>query len=469
MSAAGASNGEGRPCALLIRNGYLVTMDSARRVFTHGAVAIDNGIVVDVGDDAELAAAFRPERVIDADGAPVHPGFLDVHTHVTLHATRGAFSDSLGEAEYMDYYTKWMNAMDAEDEHASALLAYLEMLQNGVTCFLDPGTAFEPAAAAEAAELIGIRGSVTDPYIWDISSAPGVHVLARAPIERKRALGLLGGELSRNADPDALVRGHVNVFGIASASDELTLAAKACADDAGALLTQHQNFDPADVEADDTRFGAHALVHLHEIGCLGPNCLFAHMNFIRDDEVAPLLDSGTAIAWNPGNYLNYGIGSHVRTRIPELFHEGVPVGLAADVAKVWGYGEQGFLGYLVAREKQEYLSPEDILEMSTISAARAVGLADRVGSLEVGKRADIVIRKQHVAEQHPALDVIRNLALVDRTKSVDTVLVDGRVVIEHGRAVLVENEVVYEGAERSASAIVDQLGLKPGTPWPVVT
>ena len=81
-------------------------------MFARGAVADRRPCIVAVGTDAEVAAAFRPERVIDAQGAPVHPGFLDVHTHVTLHATRGAFSDSLSEAEYMDYYTKWMNALE---------------------------------------------------------------------------------------------------------------------------------------------------------------------------------------------------------------------------------------------------------------------------------------------------------------------------------------------------------------------
>lgn len=459
---------EPRSCELLIRNGYVVTMDAERRVFARGAVAVDGGEIVAVGRDADLAESLRPGRVLDARGAPVHPGFFDCHAHVTLHTTRGAFPDSPSEAEYMAYYTRWMNAMEAEDEYASALLAYLEMLRNGITYFLEPGTVFEPDAAVEAARRIGIRGSVTDPYIWDIPSAPAVHELPRAPADRKRALDLLGGQLARNADPDALVRGHVNVYGVASASDELEREAKACADEAGVVLTQHQNFDPEDTGVDDARWGKHALTHMHDIGCLGPNCVFAHMNFVRDDEVAPLIDSGTAIAWNPGNYLNYGIGSVVKTRVPELFRAGVPVGPGSDVAKVWAFGEQGFLGYLLAREKEDYLSPEEVLEMSTISAARALGVADRVGSLEPGKRADIVIRTHDVTEAHPALDPIRNLVLVDRTKSVDTVLVDGRVVVERGRATLVENEEVFDLAERSARGIGGRLGLTPGTSWPVV-
>jgi 5-methylthioadenosine/S-adenosylhomocysteine deaminase len=457
-----------RSCDLLIRNGYVITMDTERRVFARGAIAIANGEIIAVGRDDDFAAEFEPGRVLDAKGAPVHPGFFDCHAHVTLHTTRGAFPDSPSEAEYMAYYTRWMNALEPEDEYASALLAYLEMLSNGITCFLEPGTAFEPNAPAEAALRIGIRGSVTDPYIWDVASSAGVHELTRAPADRKRALKLLGQQLSRNSDPNALVRGHVNVYGIASASDELEREAKACADEAGVILTQHQNFDPEDTKADDARWGRHALTHMHDIGCLGDNCVFAHMNFVRDDEVAPLVDSGTAIAWNPGNYLNYGIGSMVKSRVPELYRAGVPVGHGSDVAKVWGFGEQGFLGYLLAREKQEYLSPEEILEMATISAARALGLDQRVGSLEVGKRADVVIRTSDVAEAHPALDVVRNLVLVDRTKSVDTVLVDGRVVLERGRATLIEDEEVYDLAERSAHGIATRLELKPGTVWPVV-
>jgi 5-methylthioadenosine/S-adenosylhomocysteine deaminase len=468
VSIDASSENNQRPCDLLIRNGYVITLDAERRVFADGAVAVDAGTIIAVGRDEDVASAFEPRQALNARGAPVHPGFFDCHAHVTLHTTRGAFPDSPSEAEYMSYYTRWMNALEPEDEYASALLAYLEMLRNGITCFLEPGTAFEPDAAVEAAHRIGIRGSVTDPYIWDIESSPSIHELTRAPVGRRRALGLLGQQLHRNSHPEALVRGHVNVYGAASASDELEREAKACADDAGVVLTQHQNFDPEDVRSDDSRWGKHALAHLHDIGCLGPNCVFAHMNFVRNDEVAPLVDSGTAIAWNPGNYLNYGIGSVVRTRVPELYRLGVPVGPGSDVAKVWGFGEQGWLGYLLAREKEDYLSPEQVLEMTTISAARALGLDDRLGSLEPGKRADVVIRTADVTEAHPALDMIRNLVLVERTKSVDTVLVDGQVVVRNGRAVLLENEEVYALAERSARTVAGRLELSPGTVWPVI-
>jgi 5-methylthioadenosine/S-adenosylhomocysteine deaminase len=277
---------------------------------------------------------------------------------------------------------------------------------------------------------------------------------------------MLGQQLFRNKDPNAHVRGHVAVYGIGTSSDELEVAAKSCADEYGAVLTKHQSFHADDVGVDDARFGRHPLVHYSDLGVLGSNCTFSHMNFIRDDEMAPIVESGLAIAWNPGNYLNYGIGSMVRHRMPELFRLGVPVAPGTDVAKVWGFGEQGFLSYLAAREKDDFLSAEDVLEMATVCGARAIGLGEWLGSIEPGKRADLVIRSDAVPEGRPILDRIRNLVLISRSKSVDTVIVDGRVVLEHGRPTLVDDPEVYEVAERSARAVVARVGMQPGTTWP---
>ena len=134
---------------------------------------------------------------------------------------------------------------------------------------------------------------------------------------------LLGGQLARNNDPDALVRGHVGLYGAATATDELMRAAKAAADEHGAILTQHQSFYADDVADDDERFGGHPLAHFAEIGVLGPNCTFSHMNAIRDDETQAVTDSGLTMVWMPGNYMFYGIAEFFQQRTAELYHLGV--------------------------------------------------------------------------------------------------------------------------------------------------
>lgn len=452
-------------CDLLVRNAYVITLDDQRRMYPSGAVAIRGRRVVAVGPDAEVGAGYAAARTIDAGGGAVHPGLVDAHAHMTLHTTRGAFPDSPSEAQAQDYFTTWMQAVDDDDEYASTLLAGLEMLRNGVTCFLEPGTAYEPDAVAAAAQRIGIRGSVADAYLWDRVSS-GYHKLDRAPADHARAMKLLGGQLARNSDPDALVRGHVGLYGAATASDELERAAKAAADERGAILTQHQSFYADDVADDDARFGGHPLAHFAEIGVLGPNCTFSHMNAIRDDETRHVVDSGMAIVWMPGNYMFYGVAEFFRQRAAEMYHLGVPVAFGSDVAKAWGFGEQGYLGFLLARAHGQFLAAEEIMEMASRSGARSVGLQDRLGSLAPGMLADIVIRATGTAESHPPANPVRDVALIGRTKAVDTVIVDGRVVLRHGHATLVEDEEVFSIADASARRLASRVALPPATIWP---
>ena len=454
-------------CDLLVRNAYVITQDEQRRVYPSGAVAITGRRIVAVGPDAEVGR-YSAKRTIDAGGGAVHPGLTDAHAHITLHTTRGAFPDSPSESQAQDYFTSWMQAVDDDDEYASTLLGGLEMLRNGVTCFLEPGTAYEPDAVASAAERIGIRGSVCDSYLWDRESAE-FHHLDRAPADHARAMKLLGGQLVRNNDPDALVRGHVGLYGAATATDELMRAAKAAADENGAILSQHQSFFASDVADDDERFGGHPLAHYAEIGVLGPNCTFAHMNAVRDDETQAVVDSGLTMVWMPGNYMFYGVAEFFPQRMAELYHLGSPVALGSDVAKAWGFGEQGYLGFLLARAHGQFLSAEDIMDMASRSGARAVGLQDQAGRLEPGRLADLVVRSANEAESHPPANPVRDIALIGRTKAVDTVIVDGRVVLRHGHATLVEDEEVFSLADASAKRLAARVALPPATIWPEAT
>jgi 5-methylthioadenosine/S-adenosylhomocysteine deaminase len=464
--------GGGGPLAadLVVVHGHVVTMDAERRILPDGAVAVVGRTIAAVEPSTEILERFTPARLIDAGGAVVHPGFVECHTHVTFHLARGAFGDTMSFKEVEPrFFVPFLNAVDDEAERAGALLACLEMIGNGTTCFLEAGTAHSPAAVADAAESIGMRGLVADPWLWDADdNGEGYNALAldRGPASLKRALDLLGGELRRNRDPDALVRGHIAIQGMGSASDELERAAKLAADAGGTVLNQHQSYFQVDAETDDRRHGCHPLVHLEEIGVLGDNCVFAHMNVLREDEVEPVVRSGMSVAWCPGASMMWGVGGTLHGRHVELYRRGVNVALGSDSSN-WGtrfdIGLQGYLAVLTARERfgdRAALVAEDALAMATINGARAIGLADRIGSLEPGKRADIVVRANDVPEAFPLTDPLSQLVYSARSSNVHTVLIDGQVVLEARRAVRVDPQGVFADVQGAVRRVFDRMGYR---------
>jgi 5-methylthioadenosine/S-adenosylhomocysteine deaminase len=471
QSAAGAT----QPVDLAIVHGYVVTVDAERRVFADGAVAVRGREIVGVGTTGEVLARFEPGRLIDAGGGVVHPGFVECHTHITYHLARGAWGDTISYAELgPSIECAFVNAIDDEGEYAGALLACLEMAGNGTTCFIEAGTAYSPAAVAAAAESFGMRGLVADPFLWDAEETPGgynAYRLERAPASTERALRLLGTELRRNRDPDALVRGHIAIAGMGTATDELERAAKAAADAAGTVLNQHQSYYAVDTETDDRRHGKHAILHLEELGIMGPNCLFSHVNVIRDDEVAPIVRSGLSIAWCPAGSMLWGVGGAITGRHAELRQRGVNIALGSDSAN-WSnrfdLGQQGYLAVLAAREQHRsrtILTAEDAIEMATINGARAVGLEDRIGSLEVGKRADIVVRANDVPEAYPLTDPIAQVVYSAGSKSVHTVIIDGRIVLEARQPTRVDSGEVFRGLEAAVARIFDRMGYTYRPRW----
>lgn len=460
---------------LVIVHGHVVTMDERRSVFADGAVAVAGRDIAAVGPTAEVLAQVEPARTIDARGGVVHPGFVECHTHVTYHIGRGAFGDTISYAELgPTTECAFVNAIDDDAEYASTLLACLEMAGNGTTCFIEAGTAYSPAAVAEAAEAFGMRGLVADPFLWDAMETPGgynPYRLERAPASTDRALRLLGSELRRNRDPDALVGGHIAIAGMGTATDELERAAKAAADAAGTVFNQHQSYYDVDTATDDQRHGRHAILHLEEIGVLGDNCLFAHMNVLRDDEIEPIVRSGLSIAWCPAGSMLWGVGGTFRGRHADLYNRGVNIALGSDSAN-WSnrfdLGLQGYLAVLSAREKsgsRTVLTAEDALAMATINGARAVGLGHRIGSLEPGKRADLVVRANDVAEAFPLTDPISQIVYSAGAKSVHTVIIDGRVVLDGRVPTRVEAADVFAGVQASVKRVFDRMGYRFEPEW----
>ena len=462
-------------CDLIVRNAYLITMNPPREVFLSGAVAVRGNNIVAVGPENEVLERYRARREIDARGAVVHPGFIDGHYHIGVHLSRGALSDDPnkpprggGDEKGPSTFARWFNALTDDDELVSTLLAATEMLRCGITCFMEAGTALEPDAVAAGAETAGIRALVSDPYLWDVVGVEqSASEIKRAPADTERCLRILGNELQRNKDPSSLVQGHIALYGIGSTSDELQRAAKQMADEQSVVVAQHIAFLPGDTEAEDKRLGRHAVCHLHDLGVLGANTTLVHANVLRDDEVEPLVDADAAIVWHPANYMFYGLAKNIGYRLSELNKRGLPMGFGTDVAKSWGFGEGPFVAYLLARNTGDYLSADKLLEMMTVGGARAVGLSDRIGSLEVGKRADMVIRNPDLPESQPGFDPVQDMMLVSRSRSVDTVICNGDIVIQKGLSTRLDEHSLAERARRTALRLAGVVGLEPPRPLPL--
>jgi cytosine/adenosine deaminase-related metal-dependent hydrolase len=471
-----------RRIALLIRHAYVITMDDDQRIVSDGAIAVDGGRIVAVGDDAAVAPRYTAARVIDARGAPAHPGFIECHLHASFQLFRGALPDQLPETDAFDSFESvFFNTVNDEEEYLAVALAAMEMIRNGTTCFLEAGTVLEPAAAARAAQEIGIRAVLADPFIWDqpqgfaqgmVAAGCGAcaaearvrPTLARAPRTRDEALALMGRELRRNRDPDALVTGHVAILGLGTASEALMLEAKARADAAGVVLNLHQSYSPADTAADRQRFGKDPLLHLAEIGFLDSNITFGHANHLTDAECEALLERGASIAWAPAASMMWGHGGCFHGRHAELWRRGANIALGSDSANwsndfdLW---RQASLAVLTAREAhgdRTYLVAEDGLRMATRAGARAAGLAGRIGSIEVGKRADLVIHTLERPEMIPTTNMIRNLVYASRSKSVRTVIVDGRIVLEDGAFVAVDERALLAAINEAAKGLLSRMG-----------
>ncbi len=464
------------PVDLLIRHAYVITMDDVGTLIPDGAVAIAGRDIRAVGPDGEVAGRVAPAHVIDAAGAPVHPGLVETHLHASYQTYRGAVPDVIREVDvFPTIEHHFYEVVTPEEEELGCLLSSLEMIRNGTTCFLEAGTILEPEAGARAARTVGIRAVLGDACIIDQPAgyAQGKEerepspFISRAPRDLDEALARLGGELRRNEDPDALVRGHVAVLGLGTASEELLVEAKRRADAAGVVLNIHHAYSLADTASDRARYGRDPLIHLAAIGVLDRNTTLGHGNHLTDVECEVLLERGASIAWVPAGSMMWGHGGTLHGRHAELWRRGANISLGSDSAN-WSNSfdlfRQANLALLTARDAHEdrtYLLAEDVLRMATRGGARAAGLEDRIGSIEPGKRADLVIHTLDRPEMRPVTDMIRNLVYASGSKSVRTVIVDGRVVLEDGRFPHLDEPALLARIDAAAQGLLRRMGYTP--------
>jgi 5-methylthioadenosine/S-adenosylhomocysteine deaminase len=241
------------------------------------------------------------------------------------------------------------------------------------------------------------------------------------------------------------------------------------------MMDMHQSFGPGDVARYREHTGGKpAVEYLADLGVLGGNLQLVHMIYTEETEIALLARSGTNVVHCPAASTRVGMGVSRVGRFPEMVAHGVNVALGSDSGNYSDFFDVGRQAYLAATLHREArgtmptISAEQALEMATLNGAKALGLGDQVGSLEPGKKADIVIHAYRRPEWRPGLDVINSLIYGAQSVGVDTVLVDGEIILEGGRFTRVDEEHEYREIDRAARALYERMGFRTQHRWPVI-
>lgn len=440
-------------------------MNPRREVLIGGAVAIAGERILAVGATGELRARWPGAAELDATDCVVTPGLVNAHQHLTGDPlVRACIPDDITSQEAVHRWAVPIHrAHTAEDEELAALLACVENLRNGVTTIVEAGTVAHPERVAAAMTRSGVRGTV-GVWGWDVEgvphSAPAAEVLERL------------SEVIESYPAGGLVEGRVTLVGHGLASDELLAGAAELARHTGAGMTMHMSPTRADVDHYLARSGRRPLLHLARLGVLGPHLLLAHGVWLDDAEVDALLDSGTAVAYCPWAYLRLGQGVTRAGRHAEIFTRSGRIALGCDAANAGDAADILRTAALaVGLAKDTAVDPTTIgapegLEMATIRGAEAIGMADRIGSIEEGKLADLVVHDATGPQWTPRGDVAHQLIWSSDGRNVRDVLVGGRHVVRRGRCTTVDEHALRERAITSSAGLLRRAGIAVRHRWP---
>jgi 5-methylthioadenosine/S-adenosylhomocysteine deaminase len=447
---------------------FILTLDSDRRIIQDGSILIEGQRIAQVGKAADLAGAAA-DRVIDASEMLVTPGFVNGHMHISYaHATRGIFPDDLGPA-YLPNVFKLQGAMTEEEEYYTSLLAITELLKYGTTCFLDPGSTKHLDICLKAYQESGCR-IVVGKHVVDQPNPLNLPAssTAQAIEQMEQTIYTYHNQL------DGRVRAWAMPFSMGFASRDLLEAAKGLADRYQTGMTLHHNNSPQLIEACLRQHGKRPTEYLEEIDVLGPNLLLAHALGIDENEVECMARTQTRAVMCPTAAIKGGAGMTHTGMLPELLQKGVTVGLGTDAGNNSNLLETMRSMYLAAvlykdgRQDVTMIPAETALELATIEGAKALGLDHEIGSVAVGKKADLVLFDTRRPEWRTIFNPVNNLVYSADGRSVHTVIVNGKVVVEAHQPVFVDEWELIKKVQKLGEGLLNRVGVSYPSRWPVV-
>lgn len=456
---------------LVVRNG---------RVLTPGARAVEPRDLLIAGDTiAEVAPPAAPApadaRVLDARGKLLIPGLVNAHTHSHGGLARGA--GDLWSLELLLNAAAWISGhRTVEDRYLSAQIVASEMLLKGCTACYDLFAEFPSptpdgvAAVAQAYADTGMRAVVApmmaDRTFWE--AIPGLldalPAAARAEVERTRyapweaSLAAARRAIEAWAHDRGMVRPALAPTIPLHCSDAFIRGCRDLARELGVGLHMHVAESKVQAQAGLARYRRTLVGHLDHLGVLGPGFTAAHAIWLDDEDLSRLADRGAAVAHNPGSNLRLGAGV---ARVRRMRERGIPVGIGTDGASssdnqnMWeAVRLASFVSRIQGHDPGRWLSTAEVLDLATVGSARVLGFGEAIGRIAPGARADLVFLDLGHVNYVPLRDPVNQLVHVEDGTAVESVMVGGRLVVDHRRLTTVDPARLAARAEAAVERLL---------------
>jgi 5-methylthioadenosine/S-adenosylhomocysteine deaminase len=438
---------------LIVSGGIVVTMDGARRIVHDGSVAVKGDAMVAVGPRADVESRYQAAQTIDARGRLVLPGFINGHTHVPMTLFRGLHDDvTLNDWLYKYIFPAEAKNVNEEFVRWGTRLAAAEQIRSGVTTFADMYY-FEDAVAEET-KAAGMRGVLGETFIDFPAPDNKTHAEMLAYTEK----------FLKKWQGDPLIHAAPAPHSIYTCSKKTIQDAAALARKYNAPLLMHVGEMKKEWEDSQKANGMSPVQYLEKMGVLGPDLVAAHCIFVDEADRRLLAARQVGCVHNPSS--NMMIASGVAP-VPEMRAAGIAVGLGTD-GPAGSNNDLDLMEEIDLAAKLAKISKMDplalnakaVVEMATIDGARALHMEKEIGSLEVGKKADLTLISLGEPNAVPMYDIYAQIAYSLKGSEVETVVIGGRLVMRERNLLTVDEPRVLEKAREYGKSVSASLGME---------
>lgn len=448
----------------LLKGGYIVSMDESDTVYDGGSVLVENDRIVAVGTVApELVA--RDAEVIELHGKYVLPGFVNTHVHTSQQISRGVGDD----VDFITWLHKRMwpfeSSMNEEDSYVSTLMCCLEQIRAGVTSFSEPGGQFVSGMAKAVSEA-GLRAKLAK-SVMDMGD--GLPEIWQKTADEELEAQLDDFERFHNT-ADGRVQVWFGLRTIFNNSDDLILRTKELADARGVGIHMHVAEAKSEIEYTLEKYGEPTVTHLNRLGVLDRNLLAVHTVWLTNEEIDLFVKHDVKVSHNPASAMRV-LGF---AKIPQMLEKGVCVSIGTDGASSsnrMDMVDEMWLTSLIHkgwRLDSTVVPSEDILRMATKCGARALLDEREYGSLEAGKKADLIVIDPYGPSMMPVNDKIASLVTAMHSNNVQSTMCDGAWLMRDRKVLALDEAAIIEEANARAAAIYKRAGIVLPDRFPVV-